>query len=233
MAKRTILDVPTEFLLEDIINSYKEIIGKISLEDFAKILNTTKQNLSGRKGYGGYLLEKERLLLIKHLTKNDYKETRLYKKLIENINLLVQNELKEDLPEIEIPVRGDVDVSCGHGVSVYNENPTGTCRISQTVLKDYGANVKSTEIVYATGDSMSPEIEAGDALLVDTSQRDIIDGVVYVFSYDGQPMCKRLQKTADSIKAISRNPLYVPFDIDKTLDFRIVGKVVGFMRPIR
>ena len=64
MAKRTILDVPTEFLLEDIINSYKEIIGKISLEDFAKILNTSKQNISGRKSYGGNLLEKERLLLI-------------------------------------------------------------------------------------------------------------------------------------------------------------------------
>ena len=233
MAKRTILDVPTEFLLEDIINSYKEIIGKISLEDFAKILNTSKQNISGRKSYGGNLLEKESLLLIKHLAQNNNKDNILYKKLTENMNILIKNELKEDFIEIDIPVRGDVDVSCGHGVSVYNENPTGTCKISQTVLKDYGANVKSTEIVYATGDSMSPEIEAGDALLVDTSQRDIIDGVVYVFSYDGQPMCKRLQRTADSFKAISKNPQYEPFDIDRTLDFRIVGKVVGFMRPIR
>ena len=90
----------------------------------------------------------------------------------------------------------------------------------------------SNKIVYAQGDSMSPEINSGDALLVDTSQTNILDGVVYAFNYDGQPMCKRLQKIGKDIKAISSNPLFDSFIIDFTCQFNIVGRVVGFMRPV-
>ena len=89
-----------------------------------------------------------------------------------------------------------------------------------------------TEIVYAQGDSMSPEIESGDALLVDTSQTEIINGVVYAFNYEGQPMCKRLQKIGNEIKAISKNSDYDPFFIDFNNQFNIIGRVVGLMRPV-
>ena len=228
----------TDIKLEDAYNQIKALKEKFTKTEFAVIIDTNKQNLGGRISNNGSLSFDEVKLLLKYLASEDLSDNSFYKELSQTVNpVKSRNEIKEvkssDNEDFaELNVRGDVGLSCGYGTVVYNDNVTGKCRVPRQTLRDYGASVSSTEVVYAQGDSMSPEIKSGDALLVDTSQTDIIDGVVYAFNYDGQPMCKRLQKIGKEIKAISSNPLFDPFIIDFTCQFNIVGRVVGFMRPV-
>lgn len=209
--------------LEHAYNELFKLKNSISKTKFATIINTNKQNLFGRTKNDGVLNFDELALLKIYLDDEKLSDNNFYSE----VSLELQND-----DFIDVPVRGDVGLSCGYGTVVYNDSVTNTCKVPKTALRQYGANIKCTEIVYAQGDSMSPDIESGDALLVDTSQTEIINGVCYAFNYDGQPMCKRLQKIDDKIKAISKNILYDPFIIDKNLQFNIVGRVVGIMRPL-
>lgn len=228
----------TSLSLETVFNELNGI-NKLSKTDFAKILNSSKQNISRRMGYNGYLLANEVTLIMKYLAEDGSTDNDIYKELFKyseeeksnhQIKEFQENNIDDDF--VDLNVRGDVSLSCGYGIAVYNDNVTGKCKVSRSELRRYGASIPNTEIVYAQGDSMSPEIESGDALLVDTSQTEIINGIVYAFNYDGQPMCKRLQKIGNEIKAISKNPLYDSFTIDYNSQFNIVGRVVGLMRPI-
>lgn len=228
----------TDIKLEDAYNQVKSLKEKFTKTEFAIIIETNKQNLGGRISNNGSLSFDEVKLLLKYLASQDLSDNSFYNELSQTVNPIKnRNELKEVKSSCnedfaELNVRGDVGLSCGYGTVVYNDSVTGKCKVPRQTLRNYGANVSSTEIVYAQGDSMSPEIMSGDALLVDTSQINIIDGVIYAFNYDGQPMCKRLQKIGKEIKAISANPLYSSFVIDFTCQFNIVGRVVGFMRPV-
>lgn len=234
----SVKDKQTDILLETAYSKTKELFGKLSKTNFAEIFNKKKQNIGGRMSYNGMLLFDEAILLLKYLAENGKTNNDFYNELSQIVNPVRSNQelreitLSDNDDFAELNVRGDVSISCGYGISVYNNSVTGKCRVPRRTLRDYGASISSTEVVYAQGDSMSPEIESGDALLVDTSQTEIINGVVYAFNYEGQPMCKRLQKIGEEIKAISRNPLYDPFIIDINTQFNIVGRVVGFMRPI-
>ena len=229
----------TDIELEYAYNKLKEVLGKLKKTDFATIIGTSKQNIGGRMGYNGKLFYTEAAKICSYLESNRMEDTDIYKelsKIVANINnyLTINHTTEPEADDnfVELNVRGDVGLSCGYGTVVYNDGVTGKCRVPRQTLREYGASAKSTEIVYAQGDSMLPDIKSGDALLVDTSQTDVIDGVIYAFNFDGQPMCKRLQKIGKNLKAISSNPLFDPFIIDGTCQFNIVGRVVGFLRQI-
>ena len=238
MVNKSIKAFQTKLELEYAYNQVKEIMGNFKKTDFGTVIDKKKQNICGRMAYHGKLLYDEASLLLKFLKEEGKTDNDFFKELYQAINPINSSNSLNDVrlsdngDFVELNVRGNVGISCGYGTSVYNDGITGKCRVPYQTLRDYGANISSTEVVYAQGDSMTPEIKSGDALLVDTSQRDIIDGVIYAFNYDGQPMCKRLQKIGKKIKAISSNPLYEPFIVDFTYQFNIVGRVVGFMRPL-
>ena len=238
---KTAKENQTNIELKTAFHKTQELVKKFSKAKLAEILGKKRQNISTRMGYGGYLLIDEAPLLLKYLAAEGVTDNDFYGELSQIVNpVRTKHELNEislsndndDDDIAELKVRGEVDLSCGYGIVNYNEDVTGTCKVPRSTLKKYGANIPKTEIVYAIGDSMSPEIESGDALFVDTSQTEIINGVVYAFNYDGQTMCKRLQKIGNEIKAISKNPLYDSFLIQENLHFNIVGRVVGFMRPV-
>lgn len=50
----------------------------------------------------------------------------------------------------------------------------------------------SLGVVYGKGDSMLPRIRSGDAILFDRADRDPRDGQLYVITYDGELLAKRL-----------------------------------------
>lgn len=137
-----------------------------------------------------------------------------------------------------LPIRGDVSASCGNGVYIYDESQTAVYPISEFLLKSLGASVTDTDIIFASGDSMLPEIKDGDALMVDKSKRDIIDGQIYIIRSDGQLLCKRLQKIPpQKIKIVSDNPKYDPYYIDFSniidFDFDVIGRVLWYSRIAR
>lgn len=137
-----------------------------------------------------------------------------------------------------LPIRGDVSASCGNGVYVYDESQTAVYPISEFLLKALGASPTETDIIFASGDSMLPEIKDGDALMVDKSKRDVIDGQIYIIRSDGQLLCKRLQKLPpQKIKIVSDNPKYDPYYIDFSkvidFDFEVIGRVLWYSRIAR
>jgi len=130
-----------------------------------------------------------------------------------------------------IPVRGDVYASMGSGITVYNENQTATYQISNKLASDIGVNLKNTEMIFASGDSMEPTIMGGDSLLVDKSKTEIYDGRIYCVRIDGQLYAKRLQKLPpNKVKVVSDNeqkydPFYVDFSKDINFDFAVIGEI--------
>lgn len=138
-----------------------------------------------------------------------------------------------------IPVRGDVHASMGSGITIYNENQTATYQISNKLASDIGVNLKNTEMIFASGDSMEPTIMGGDSLLVDKSKTEIYDGRIYCVRIDGQLYAKRLQKLPpDKIKVVSDNeqkydPFYVDFSKNIDFDFAVIGEIRWWGRVAR
>jgi len=137
-----------------------------------------------------------------------------------------------------LPIRGDVSASCGNGVYVYDERQTAVYPVSEFLLKSLGASLTETDIIFASGDSMLPEIKDGDALMVDKSKKDVIDGQIYIIRSDGQLLCKRLQKIPPmKIKIVSDNQKYDPYYIDFSkvidFDFEVIGRVLWYSRIAR
>lgn len=86
--------------------------------------------------------------------------------------------------------------------------------------------------ICASDNSMSPEINYKDILLMDESQTIIINGSSYVFNYKGEINCRLLYETEDGIMACSKNKDYPPFIIKKTSDFKMLGRVVGVIHSV-
>lgn len=222
---KSMADIPTPFKHKEIFKEYQEEITSIKMVDYAKILETSKQNISIKFKSDSNLLYKERDKLLKHLESKHFIDIPLYSKLSDN-------NLDTETLRSNIPIRYEVSASCGNGIDVYDEETQDNISLPHNFLQYFRADFKSSEIIFAEGDSMSPEINAGDMLLVDKSKTHIINDLIYIFNYDGQPMCKRLQKSGDKIKAISVNTNYEPFIIDRTLHFSIIGRVVGLFRQV-
>lgn len=84
-------------------------------------------------------------------------------------------------------------------------------------------------VIYGKGDSMSPTIKDGDALLIDTKDTTLRDEKLYVVSCDGDLMAKRVISLAGKWFLSSDNaddPKWrKPRAIDETRGFQVHGRV--------
>lgn len=225
---KSLQDIRTEFKHNDIFKQYTKEIEKISATEYAEILDTTRQNISLKFKNDSYLLLKEKLRLVEHLENINATNSPLYQKLY--------IDTRKDYNESRnsnIPVRAEVSASCGTGRSVYDEDITDKLSLPNKLLDFFKANKSMTEIIYAKGDSMLPEINDNDMLSVDKSQTNIRNGSIYAFNYNGEMMCKQLNTSNDSIIAVSKNQNFTPFIIDTSLHFKIIGRVVGLFRQVK
>jgi phage repressor protein C with HTH and peptisase S24 domain len=84
-------------------------------------------------------------------------------------------------------------------------------------------------VLYGRGDSMAPTIKNGDAILFDTSDIEPRDDKIYVISYEGHLMAKRLVELGGRWFIQSDNnddPKWrKPVAVDETRQFAIHGRV--------
>lgn len=84
-------------------------------------------------------------------------------------------------------------------------------------------------VLYGRGDSMSPTIKDGDAILFDTSDTELKDDRVYVVNYEGQLLAKRIVQIGDVWCISSDNttdPKWKkPVPIDGVRGFQVLGRV--------
>ncbi len=69
-----------------------------------------------------------------------------------------------------------------------------------------GLNPADLLVVRATGDSMAPTIPDGAPMLVDTADRALTDGCIYVFRTENDLLLRRIQRQPDgSLDLIADN----------------------------
>lgn len=73
----------------------------------------------------------------------------------------------------------------GNGAEAVEYAETHSLKFKKTSLRRRGIFGKPLAVYYGKGDSMEPTIEDGDAVLFDTSDTRVVDGVLYVIQVDG------------------------------------------------
>lgn len=85
------------------------------------------------------------------------------------------------------------------------------------------------------GNSMEPELRAGDTVLIDQSQTEILAGAIYALGVEDTILVKRLEKHPNKLVLTSENRDYQPIflSLDEIDKVRIIGKVVWSCREYR
>jgi phage repressor protein C with HTH and peptisase S24 domain len=82
------------------------------------------------------------------------------------------------------------------------------------------------------GDSMSPELEPGDNILIDQSQNHVADNNLYVFGLADSIQVKRIQVRPGLVVLFSTNQRYSPVTLqgDEIDTLRVIGRVLWSSR---
>lgn len=123
----------------------------------------------------------------------------------------------------------DIQVAAGTGALPDNERPTRKLAFRHKWLKYKGLNEKDLVLVFAKGDSMEPTISDNNTLMIDTNQRDLSDGSIYVIRTDHHLIVKRVQTLWNKgILLLSDNKEYETQQVDpnEADDLEVIGKVV-------
>lgn len=124
-----------------------------------------------------------------------------------------QTPLDDD--EVEIPFYKDFLVSCGSGTTseIIGES-TRKLRLSKATLQRYGVYEGNAYALTAFGDSMSPVINHGATVYVDTGRTQIIDGKIYAINHGGLFKFKYLYRMPKGgVRIVSENKEEYPEEV--------------------
>lgn len=114
-------------------------------------------------------------------------------------------------------------VSAGKGNIYIDDDPV------QQLYPSTSISLKAAYCVRISGDSMYPNYLNGDIVYVDNKTKDLNNGDIGIFIYDGEAYCKEYHEENGIIKLMSLNPdqeQYSPITI-KNETFETRGKVIG------
>ncbi|UXB22803.1 MULTISPECIES: LexA family transcriptional regulator [unclassified Stenotrophomonas] len=106
-------------------------------------------------------------------------------------------EIRNDLPEQQFTATNAKDddyadvlgysqaAGLGSGAEAVEYAETHSLKFKKTSLRRRGIYGRNLAVYYGKGDSMEPTIKDGDAILFDTSDTRVVDGVLYVIQVDG------------------------------------------------
>lgn len=142
-------------------------------------------------------------------------------------------EHEDDLPEGDFALirRLGVELSAGNGHEgveiVMDEKQPQAFRADW--IRKKGLKPVHLACMTADGPSMESRIQDGDALVVDTSQKEVVDGKVFGLWYDGGARVKRLYRLpGGGLRIKSDNPDFAPIDLmpGQLEHVHIIGRVV-------
>lgn len=123
----------------------------------------------------------------------------------------------------------NVQVAAGHGSLAGDETPTRELAFRRKWLRFRGLNENDLALVFARGDSMEPTISDNETVMVDTSEKELRDGHIYVIRNGDHLLVKRIQTLwNDGFQLLSDNKEYPPQEIPKSdiENLEVIGKVV-------
>lgn len=176
-----------------------------------------------------------------YINKVETGNKKLSKKVFDNLILEMKGELKKELEDefylsgipnqvlsriehmSEIPYFPSVNASAGYGCLNDDE-----CLDHIDVPVKYSK--KGNIAINVSGDSMSPKLETGDIIVVDTNQREFYDNKIVVINFNGELYVKKIFADQEGIKLISVNPYYPIIKVDDDDEFKVLGKVIFSFR---
>lgn len=123
----------------------------------------------------------------------------------------------------------NVQVAAGHGSIPGDEAPTRELAFRRKWLRFRGLNENNLALVFAKGDSMEPTISDNETVMVDTSEKILRDGHIYVIRNGDHLLVKRIQTLwNDGVQLLSDNKEYPAQEISSTdLEvIEVIGRVV-------
>lgn len=125
----------------------------------------------------------------------------------------------------------DIEASAGHGL--FSDGAIQATRhlaFRCRWLKARGLHQKDLAVLFTKGDSMTPTIPEGAAVVIDQSRNHALDGKIYVIRIDDRLYVKRTQWIpTGGLRLISDNTVYDSFDITPNEygdQFHICGQVI-------
>lgn len=200
--------------IQDLLRDSKK--ANITLSDIAKASGTSRGYIS-KIAAKNTPLSQQKLKMIEEYYSVDF-------------NTLI-NSKKEECITIE---HIGIKPSCGAGTLVDDEPMIRPILLGVDVLLHYlrCSNPENIKAFTASGDSMSPLIEDGDVLLVDTGRCDISNSGIYVFCTNSEWRAKRFNLKLDgTLEIISDNKKYKKEVLtpDTSVEIKIIGRVLKNM----
>ncbi|MAY42605.1 MULTISPECIES: helix-turn-helix transcriptional regulator [unclassified Neptuniibacter] len=144
-------------------------------------------------------------------------------------------ENQEGLEEFALIPGYNIEVAAGIGSFPDGEESTRKLAFRHKWLRFRGLKPESLVLVFAKGDSMEPTINDNNTLMIDTSNRELNDGHIYVIRTDGHLIVKRIQKLWNKgILLLSDNKEYREQQIEpnEADDLEVIGKVVWIGKDV-
>lgn len=143
---------------------------------------------------------------------------------------------EEMMRQFVFVARHQVSASAGHGAVINDETVVDYLAFRRSwVAQTLGLDPQRLALIDARGDSMSPTIESGDLLLLDTRKGLSASDGIYVINLGGALLVKRLRiKMSGEVDVMSDNPRYASESLTGSELERlvIVGRVVWHGRKI-
>ena len=139
----------------------------------------------------------------------------------------------EDPDVVDVPL---VRLKLSAGIMGYMGEPEQgvlrRIRLEKLWLQERGLFPENLIAIRVKGESMSPRIEEGDIVVVNTGDRRAQEGAVFAINFDGEPVIKRMARRAGRWYLDSDNPdqkAYPP-KVCEANQCLLVGKVVHLHR---
>lgn len=128
--------------------------------------------------------------------------------------------------EIEVPFFSSMELAIGYENMVMEDCTENKLRFAKSFLDRRGVDKNHVICFPAKGNSMEPVIPNGATVAVDTKEKSIKDGSVYVICQDGLCRLKRLYLLPNNqIRIVSYNSTEYPDETDLIKNIQIIGKV--------
>ena len=124
----------------------------------------------------------------------------------------------------------EITASAGNGSVIHDESIVDHLAFKRTwVTQSLGLDPTHLALIDVRGDSMSPTIDSGDLILLDTRRADTLSEGVYAINLNGSLLVKRIRlKLSGAIEVCSDNPRYQTETVTakEAERLHVVGRVV-------
>ena len=139
----------------------------------------------------------------------------------------------DSTPDIAFVEKVKARPRAGSGGLETDSDHSGYYSFHSAFLVRKKGDAKTMKIFEVAGDSMSPTLDDGDLIMVNTNERDVQTGRIYLLRIGEDLMVKRLETRPGGVMLIrSDNPDYddIPVNLHEVTDVEVFGRMVWSCR---